>query len=524
MPLPSVYQASPVGYRTLGADTPEAINLGRYTHPADGITSKLRYDGERNLVVFGPNGSGKGTRLCLTNALGMEGKRSLVFADPKGEIAAVSAPFRRTLGRVIILNPFNVLTKIPGYEDLESCGFNPLLALDPRGDSFNSDAADIAAAVCPINGKDPYWDMAARSLVAAIIMFVVLEAHGLCEPFAVDGMLPLVNGKPTIARVRALLCQPSAEGRPPSREPIGLPALALKMAESLTMGLRNKAGQFIDWTKDVQSVARTAMQHTECFDDTLMAADLAKGTFDFRDLKREPITVYLIVPPKQMERHAKWLRLVVTTALMVNLEPRRSDDCRILFMLDEFFALGHLEIISTVWALVRGYGIQIMPILQDLGQLKKLYPDMWETFIGMAAAVTSFAPNDQTTAEWLSKRCGDTTRKIRTVSASWTDSGGENSGFNDGTSSGSGGSGGTSGRSSGTSSGRNKGWSANESKSSAPGKVPLITPHQLTGLKPGYMLLALAGVANVVSAYAPAYWQVEKFALRARSNPYVPGS
>ena len=39
-------------------------------------------------------------------------------------------------------------------------------------------------------------------------------------------------------------------------------------------------------------------------------------------------------------------------------------------------------------------------------QLKKLYPDMWETFIGMAGAVASFTPNDMATAEWLSRRDG----------------------------------------------------------------------------------------------------------------------
>src|SRR5271166_86772 len=78
-------------------------------------------------------------------------------------------------------------------------------------------------------------------------------------------------------------------------------------------------------------------------------------------------------------------------------------------MLDEFFALGHLEIMETVWALTRGYGVQMMPILQSVEQLEKLYPNLHNTFIGMAGAILSFAPNDLPTAEWISKRGGDTT-------------------------------------------------------------------------------------------------------------------
>jgi type IV secretory pathway TraG/TraD family ATPase VirD4 len=256
------------------------------------------------------------------------------------------------------------------------------------------------------------------------------------------------------------------------------------------------------------------MQHTECFDDDLMAADLAKGTFDFRDLKREPTTVYLILPPDQMDRHAKWLRLVVTTALMANMRPRRPGECRILFMFDEFFALGHMEIISTVWALVRGYGIQIMPILQDLGQLKKLYPDMWQTFLGMAGAITSFAAGNDETADWLSKLCGETTRTLESKNESYSSSGGTTWGKNSD----------TFGIEKGNSEGGNFSWQRSKSLNTAPDKVPLITPHQLRGLKPGYMVLSLAGLAHIVPAYAPAYFQVEKYRERARRNPYYEGS
>jgi type IV secretory pathway TraG/TraD family ATPase VirD4 len=189
-------------------------------------------------------------------------------------------------------------------------------------------------------------------------------------------------------------------------------------------------------------------------------------------------------------------------------------------MLDEFFALGHMEIISTVWALVRGYGIQIMPILQDLGQLKKLYPDMWRTFLGMAGAITSFAAGDDETADWLSKLCGETTRKIKSLNETFSTNTGTSIGSNQGSSTN--GQLAPSGSSSGSSEGKSNGSSRSTSLSTNLGKVPLITAHQLRGLKPGYMILSLAGLAHIVPAYAPAYHRINKYRERDRMNPYFP--
>jgi type IV secretion system protein VirD4 len=114
-----------VSFRVLGSPSPEAIELGRLVHPRNGISNKIRYDEDRHVLIFGANGSGKGTRILLPNLLDMRGARSLVVVDPKGELAAVSAPFRRSVGRVVMLNPFGVLTDRQGFEDMESVGFNP---------------------------------------------------------------------------------------------------------------------------------------------------------------------------------------------------------------------------------------------------------------------------------------------------------------------------------------------------------------------------------------------------------------
>lgn len=459
----------------------EGIVLGRFIDPVTRrVGDKLRYTGERSIIIFGPNGSGKGDRLLAPNLFQSVGQ-SLLVVDPKGELAAMTAPFRRTLGRVVILNPFGVLTDYVGYQDLRSEGYNPLAYLDPSSPSFNADASLLAEAMIEVTGNDPHWGNSARALLAALIMYVVIEARQFGEV-------------PAMTRVRALLCQASGEvSTSKGVETVGLPALAARMMELKSPALSNKASQFVEWTREVQGIASTAKIQTEPFDDYQIASDLARGRFDFGDLKRSPTTVYLILPPHMMARHSKWLRLVITSALNACMRPRGLGEPRVTFILDEFAALGHLPIIENNWAVARGYGVQFMPVFQNLSQLKSIYKDRWETFIGNAGALASFAPNDMTTAEWLSRRAGDTTKIVM--------------GYNIGNSSGSS-SGGT------TNHGNSSGFSFQQTK------VPLFAPHSLYGMVEGTMMVALAGLSNVIAAYAPAVRQIEQCRALARDNPY----
>jgi len=344
-------------------------------------------------------------------------------------------------------------------------------------------------------------------------MFVVMEARQLLSPEVIElaglaerpGNPPTV---PTIARLRELLCLASEE--PAARNNfhgVGIPALALAMMKTALAGLRNKAAQFTDWTNEIRSIASTAKIQTEAFDDDEIAADLAKDGFHFGELKEVPTTVYLILPPEMMDRHAKWLRLLISAAFQALMRPRRKGEPRVLFMLDEFAGLGHMKIIETVWAQVRGYGIQILPVFQDLTQLKDIYGQRWETFIGMAGATVSFAPNDLTTAEWLSERAGETTRDVVSTSTSVSENSGTTTsppkyliGGGDVSS--------------------NSGKSTSTNTNSAPTKTRIIHRHSLFGMREGATINFLAGVSDFVPGYAPSYWDIGECQSRARANPY----
>jgi type IV secretion system protein VirD4 len=80
-------------------------------------------------------------------------------------------------------------------------------------------------------------------------------------------------------------------------------------------------------------------------------------------------------------------------------------------MIDEFPALGKLEILQESLAFVAGYGIKCYLISQDINQLKSREtgygPD--ETITSNCHVQAAFPPNRLETAEHLSKLTGQTT-------------------------------------------------------------------------------------------------------------------
>jgi type IV secretion system protein VirD4 len=60
----------------------------------------------------------------------------------------------------------------------------------------------------------------------------------------------------------------------------------------------------------------------------------------------------------------------------------------VLFCLDEFAALGHMESIEKAAGQIASFGVKLWPVIQDLTQLQRDYKEAWETFIGNAGLLT----------------------------------------------------------------------------------------------------------------------------------------
>ena len=449
----------------------EGIILGRHYDDATQEAGDLiTYKGERHLLLFGPNGTGKGTRFLVNNLLTLT-DRSIVVIDPKGELAAITAYYRSTVSNVVLLNPFNVL-------GLGSAGFNPEAALDPQEPHFYDDAAALGEALIKNESKDPHWSESAQGLMVALIMWDKLQ-----------------NGdKANLENVREMLTAPDTvetyigeNGRPHERLTGGLRHTATQMILDGGYEIASLASRFAGRdNNELAGIRSTADTQTRWLLSKPMRDDLKKPGVDFRKLKDKPTTVYVILPAERMRTHSTWLRLVIVSALRALYRP---GGLRTLFMIDEMPALGHLGPLEDAFGLVRGYNVQIAGICQDLAQLKSLYNERWESFLANAGVVQGFAPNDLTTADWMSRRAGQTTLVAANSSETLSPATGQ---MSEGTS-----------------------WTQISRA--------LYLPHELMGFAEGTGLFWLAGMANGVRYFAPPYWKIEQAAKRAAPNPYYAG-
>ncbi|MEO1710369.1 MAG: type IV secretory system conjugative DNA transfer family protein, partial [Pseudomonadota bacterium] len=147
---------------------------------------------------------------------------------------------------------------------------------------------------------------------------------------------------------------------------------------------------------------------------------LSGHDFDLGSLKTgangKPVTIYLCLPAMRMGTCNRWFRLFVNLALAEMERVTTKPSPPVLFCLDEFPVLGHMQSLENAAGQVAGFGVKLWIIVQDLGQLKALYKERWQTFLGNAGLIQLFGLNDLETLEWVSKRLGTTSLIVRNKS------------------------------------------------------------------------------------------------------------
>jgi type IV secretion system protein VirD4 len=466
---------------------PSPFKFGYYYDQEKDVADKnevMEYDGELHILLFGRNGSGKSTRILVENLVTLK-NRSLIVFDPKGELAAQTHRARRKLGGVKIIDPFGVL-KGCGLQ-IESDGYNPLALLDPADELFYDKAKSLTLAIIDVEGEgnNKFFPETAQGLFCVGIMFEVVTA-------AREGRTP------SLLRARRWCLEPDQFEKSPDGQTETLVAgIQVNAKKAVAEGgqLADLAARFADESpnnRELKSVLSTLATQTEFLVSIPIARDLEKGGWSFAQLKEQPTTVYLILPPNEVGDKRRWTRLLVTAALHEHL---KTGPMRTLFIFDEFrMSVGKLAIINDFWALTRGYGVQFMPVCQSVTQLKALFGDEWENYAGQSGIVATIgAPNDLTTAEWMSKRSG-----TQTV---WVEGWSEGQGTNmQGTSS-----------------------NLGETRSQAPRPVKL--PQELMSMKDGTGCYWKTGQGDLYYPFfAPNYWDRPAVAKAVDANPYYRAS
>ena len=146
-----------------------------------------------------------------------------------------------------------------------------------------------------------------------------------------------------------------------------------------------------------------------------------------RDLMNhdQPVSLYLVIRPSDLDRLKPLVRLILNQLMRLLTEKMefkggrsvKGYKHRLLLLIDEFPALGRLEIFQQSLAFIAGYGMKAYLIIQDLAQLYSAY-GRDESIISNCHIRIAYAPNKTETADLLSKMTGTATVVKHRVSKS----------------------------------------------------------------------------------------------------------
>ncbi len=379
-------------------------HLGRYYGHAD----------DRHVLTVAGSRAGKGVSLIVPNLIHWPG--SAICIDPKGELATLTAsrrsaegsdwsvPLTPGEGEVYALDPFDRVTG-PARAHSIHAAYNPMANLDPTTGAGQDLAYQLAdALIVQSDGDGAHWTQAARSVLRAVIMFVAATEEPASRNLITVRHL-LTKGRASSGALWGDMAKLGEAGE--------LFDLIARMGE--TMQARGPGER--------SSILSTLEVQSAFLEGPEMRRVLSNSSFALEDLKARRITVYLCLPATRLATHGRWLRMIVSLAMdaMERTGPLKEGQPPVLFCLDEFAALGRMEMVEKAAGQIASFGVKLWPVVQDITQLQRDYRESWETFMGNAGLLTFHGNTDLTTSRHIAERLGqlELVRSVQNFTLTW---------------------------------------------------------------------------------------------------------
>lgn len=177
-------------------------------------------------------------------------------------------------------------------------------------------------------------------------------------------------------------------------------------------------------SKTMADVLSTFRACLAIFTDERIAALTNSNSFDLRDLRKKRLSIYLGVLPTETVTYAPLLNLFFSQLIQVQVEQGLKEHNRALkhqclLLIDEFAALGKVEVIQESIAFIPGYDLRLLLIFQNIGQIIKHYGENgMRSLLGSIDGQIIFASRLQKDAEENSALIGYLTEEVRNKSRS----------------------------------------------------------------------------------------------------------
>lgn len=362
-------------------DRPSSLLLGAYEDSeSPGPVQFVHWDGEGHLLTVARTRTGKSLTTIIPNLLRYQG--SAVVLDPKGELYAATSKWReKNVGPVYRLAPLDDGMD-PATAGFARHGFNPLAHIRTE-----EQARALSDQFFPYDPRaSEFFRDDATAFMTAVILYVMEKAPPEHR---------------NLATVRAIATEP-------------VPALKViveAMSTSSSATVREAANNVLGKSHDrgLPNLRDSMFAKLSLWSTPGIVDNVSRNDVDFAKLKERPATIYIDLPFEQIGTYGPWVRVVLRSALDAMVKNKTKPDIPVLFVLDEFLALGAYPEFRDAIRTHAGAGVRLWFFMQDIATIEEHYPHGgWKPFF-TCAVKQYFGLNDYFTADFMSRSLGQRT-------------------------------------------------------------------------------------------------------------------
>ncbi|UPG89140.1 type IV secretory system conjugative DNA transfer family protein [Luteibacter aegosomaticola] len=376
--------------------TPTALVVGRHGRRL------IHMSGQQFAILAAPTRSGKGVGIVIPNLLSYEG--SVVVLDIKQENFDLTSGWREKQGQdVHLFNPF--------AEDLRTARWNPLHYVSD-GSFRVSDLMSLAETLYPDGAGDQgFWISQARNAFVAFTMYLFEKRD------AQGGGSRLVSvDEPTLGAVFRLSTGEGADLKGYLQELAGHPFLS----DITQNAFSNLISQADDTFASIMGMFREPLN---MFLNPVLDAATSGNDFLLTDLRRKKMTIYIGIQPNKLAESRIIINMFFSQLVKLNTRELPAQDKTLkhqcLLLMDEFTALGRVDILASAVSFIAGYNLRLLPIIQSLSQLDAVYGrDVARSFVTNHALQIVYTPREQRDANDYSEMLGFSTVRKKNITHS----------------------------------------------------------------------------------------------------------
>lgn len=348
-----------------------------------------------NVCVVGGSGTGKSTVMGYMNIL--RSNASCIISDPKGGLF-------RDLSEYLWLSGYKVEVLDLTHPE-KSCGYNPMYYVYNSDDAKKLSDTLINHAYGKNSSSDPYWVMASKQLLNAMIVY-----HMKTEPDRAKRSISAV-----LQKIKSILITDEIDRRSESGFFHELYQYC-KMTSDNSVRMMFSSFEYLS-EKTLSCVINTVTSALEPFEGEGISSIMSRTTLNFDEMAHKRTAVFVIVSDsdRSLDLVANtfyWQAMNTLCDYADNYCPYGRLPTPVAFFLDDFATNCHINNFENLISNIRARNISATIMLQSISQLECTYGTAAGTILNNCDTTIYMGGNSIDDAQYFAKLVNKPVDKI----------------------------------------------------------------------------------------------------------------